>query len=261
MPCEVFVVDNASDDGSAEMVSTEFPRTRVIRNATNLGFGSANNLAIRECRGDYVLLLNPDTIVQPRALELLVTGMEAHPQAGIGGAKLLNGDGSLQYSCRRFPTFAAGAFRNTVLGRLFGQNSQVRDYLMTDYDHAAIAEVDWVSGAALCIRRATLDQLGLLDEAFFMYCEDVDWCYRAHQTGWKVLYFPDAVITHLIGRSSDLAVECMVRAHHMSMGIFYQKHYAPATPLLLRWVPPLGIWVRMHTVLWAKRRDARMRKD
>lgn len=251
---EVFVVDNASADGSAEMVAREFPAVRLLCNAENLGFGRANNIALRQATGDYLLLLNPDTLVHPDALDLLVDAMEAHPRVGIGGAKLLNADQTLQYSCRHFPSFTAAAFRSTPLGRLFGQRSSVRDYLMVDFDHAVIAEVDWVSGAALCIRRACMAQIGILDEDFFMYCEDVDLCYRAKQAGWQVMYFPDAVITHIIGRSSDQAISPMVRQHHRSMGLFYQKHYAQHTPWLLRWVPPLGIWVRMQMLLWERRK-------
>jgi len=254
---EVFVVDNASDDGSPAMVERDFPQVRLLRNPSNTGFAHANNQAIRQCRGDYVLLLNSDTLVSPGTLAVLVVGMEAHPEAGIGGPKLLNGDGSLQYSCRRFPTFTAGIFRNSAFGQWFSRNKKVRDYLMTDFDHASIAEVDWVSGAALCIRRAALERIGLLDERYFMYCEDVDWCYTVGQAGWKVLYFPEAVITHIIGRSSDLVVEKMVRAHHRSMRLFYWKHYAPKTFPLIRWLPPLGIRVRLQLVLWSKRREAR----
>ncbi|HEY3415350.1 MAG TPA: glycosyltransferase family 2 protein [Armatimonadota bacterium] len=255
-PLEIIVVDNGSRDGTAEMVTAEFPQVQVIRNTENVGFAHANNQAIRASQGDYVLLLNPDTVVHPAALDQFVAAMEAHPRAGIGGAHLLNGDGSLQYSCRRFPSFTAGLFRNSFLGRLFPKNAMVRDYLMTDFDHASIREVDWVSGAALCIRRATLEQIGPLDETFFMYFEDVDWCYRAHQTGWEVRYFPEPRITHLIGKSSDQAIAAMVRAHHHSMLLFYRKHYNPHTPWLLRWLPPLGIFLRMQLVLRDKRREA-----
>ncbi len=251
---EVFVVDNASTDGSPAMVSSEFPQVTLLRNPNNSGFAHANNQALARCRGDYLLLLNSDTVVHPGALSAFVDAMEAQPEAGIGGAKLLNSDGSLQFSCRRFPTFTAGLLRNNPIGRLFPGNAKVQDYLMTDFDHNVAAEVDWVSGAALCMRRATLEQIGLLDETYFMYCEDVDWCYRAHQAGWKIYYFPEAVITHHIGRSSDKAVAAMVRAHHHSMGIFYRKHYAPTTPPLMRWVPLLGIWVRMQLVLLEKKR-------
>lgn len=257
---ELFVVDNASSDGSAEMVAKEFPQIHLIRNAQNTGFAHANNQAIRESRGDYILLLNSDTVVHAGALAALVNGMEADPTIGIGGAKLLNADGSLQYSCRRFPTFTAGLIRNTIFGQLFAHNRKVGDYLMTDYDHAHIAEVDWVSGAALCIRRTTLEETGPLDERYFMYFEDVDWCYTARLAGWKVVYFPDAVITHIIGRSSDLAVERMVRAHHHSMTLFYWKHYAPHTFWPVRWLPPLGIWLRQEMVIGGKRRENLQKK-
>jgi GT2 family glycosyltransferase len=253
---EILVVDNASADGSPEMVARDFPGVHLIRNDDNLGFSRANNQAIAHSRGDYILLLNSDTVVHPGALACLVAALDAHPEAGIAGAKLLNGDGSLQYSCRRFPTFSAGLVRNSPLARLLPGHKGVQDYLMTDFDHASRCSVDWVSGAALCIRRQTLQQIGRLDEGYFMYCEDVDWCYRAHQAGWDVQYIPDAVITHLIGRSSDKAVAAMVRAHHTSMRRFYWKHYAPKTPWLMRWVPPVGIWLRLQVTLLAKRRHA-----
>lgn len=256
---EVFVVDNASCDGSPEMVERDFPRVILIRNPENTGFAHANNQAIPRAAGDYVLLLNSDTVAHSGSLATLVAAMDAEPRVGIAGAKLLNADGSLQYSCRRFPTFLAGLFRNSAFGRLFCRNRQVCDYLMTDFDHNSDAEVDWVSGAALCIRRETFTQIGPLDERYFMYCEDVDWCYTARLAGWLVKYYPAAQITHLIGRSSDLAVARMVRAHHHSMTLFYWKHYAAATPWLMRWVPPVGIWLRLHSVLWAKRREARAR--
>ncbi len=254
LPLEVFVVDNASTDGSPEMVTAQFPSAQLIRNPANMGFAHANNQALARCNGDYLLLLNSDTVAHPGALPALVTAMEAHPEVGIGGPKVLNSDGSLQYSCRRFPNFTAGMLRNNPLGRFFSNNGKLQDYLMTEFDHAQSAEVDWVSGAALCIRRATMQRIGPLDETYFMYCEDVDWCYRARQAGWKVRYFPESVITHHIGRSSDQAVASMVRAHHRSMGIFYRKHYAPHTPLLMRWVPPLGIWLREQLVLMEKKR-------
>src|SRR2546421_256364 len=128
---------------------------------------------------------------------------DATPDAGIIGPKLLNRDGSLQYSCRSFPNMGAGFFRNTPLGRLFPKNRFTQDYLMSDWDHSTVRDVDWVSGAALLIRREVLEQTGGFDEGFFMYCEDVDLCYRAHELGWRVVYYPDSVIYHMIGRSSD----------------------------------------------------------
>jgi GT2 family glycosyltransferase len=231
---EIIVADNASQDDSREMVRTDFPRAKLVEHITNLGFCAGNNRAIPQNPGRYVLFLNADTRVTPCALDSLIEFADSNPTAGIIGPKLLNQDGSLQYSCRRFPNLGAGFFRNTPLGRLFPKNRFTQDYLMTDWDHATVRDVDWVSGAALMIRRETLEQIGGFDEGFYMYCEDVDLCYRANQAGWRVAYFPDSVIYHIIGRSSDQVPARATYYFHTSMYRFYKKHYARATPLLVR---------------------------
>ncbi len=237
-PCstsmEVIVADNASEDGSRELVTNEFPWARLVAHRTNLGFCAGNNRAVPEHPGRYVLFLNPDTKVTECALDLLVKFADENPDVGIVGPKLLNRDGSLQYSCRTFPNLGAGFFRNTPLGRLFPKNRFTQDYLMSDWDHASVRDVDWVSGAAFLIRREVLEQTGGFDEGFFMYCEDVDLCYRAHELGWRVVYYPDAVIYHLIGRSSDQVPTRATFYFHTSMYRFYKKHYARNTSLLLR---------------------------
>lgn len=179
---EVIVVDNASEDGSRQMVQQEFPQVHLIVNPRNMGFGAGNNVAIAFTRGRYVLFLNSDTRVTAGALSPLVQYADRHQDVGIMGPKLLNEDGSLQYSCRRYPNLGAGLFRNTLLGRLFPNNRYATDYLMQDWDHASIRDVDWVSGAAMMVRKHLLTQLGGFDEAFFMYCEDVDLCWRATHT-------------------------------------------------------------------------------
>ncbi|HEY3284791.1 MAG TPA: glycosyltransferase family 2 protein [Armatimonadota bacterium] len=235
---EVVVVDNASSDGSAGMVREEFPWARVLENARNLGFSAGNNRGIEQSRGRYVLLLNPDTVVHAGAFHELVWFADRHSDAGVVGAKLLNRDGTLQYSCRRFPKMADGLFRHTPLGKLMPRNKFTRGYLLMDHDHGAEAEVDWVSGAAMLLRREVLDQVGLLDAKFFMYCEDVDICYRAKQAGWKVLYCPSSVITHLIARASDQNAARMIIQHHKSMYRFFRKHYAAHTS---RWVWPMVV--------------------
>lgn len=246
---EVVVVDNASSDGSAAFVRSRFPAVTLLENQENSGFSRAYNQAIEAARGEYLLLLNPDCIVHPHALERLTAFLESNPKAAAVGPRLLNADGSLQYSCRRFPTFATGLFRNTPLGRLFPRNRFSREYLMTEWDHSAAREVDWISGAAICIRREALDQVGLLDERFFMYCEDVDWCFRARKLGWGIHYLPTATVTHLIGRSSDQRPLEMVKEFHRSMAHFYRKHYAPDWPLGFRWVPLAAIRLRMWVAL------------
>lgn len=262
---EVIVVDNASEDDSREMVAREFPQFRLIFNKKNLGFGAGNNVAIPQSKGRYVMFLNSDTVVMSGALSALVRYGDEHPDIGVLGPKLLNGDGSLQYSCRRFPNLAAGFFRNTPLGRLFPNNRFASDYLMQDWDHATPRDVDWVSGAALMVRREVLDVIGGFDEDYYMYCEDVDLCRRAGnvplpastsagmepgQTAasgertWRVVYFPDAQIYHLIGKSSDKAPTRMTYEFHRSQYLFYKKHYRRTTPLLLRPLIPLGIALR-----------------
>src|SRR5207248_8704645 len=195
---------------------------------------AGNNRAVPESPGRYVLFINADTLVTDCALERLLDYADQNPDIGIIGPKLLNRDGSLQYSCRSFPNLGAGFFRNTPLGRLFPKNRFAQDYLMQDWDHATVRDVDWVSGAALIIRREALEQTGGFDEGFYMYCEDVDLCYRAHEKGWRVTYFPDSVIYHLIGRSSDQVPTRATYYFHTSMYRFYKKHYAAKTSILLR---------------------------
>ncbi|MCC6445776.1 MAG: glycosyltransferase family 2 protein [Armatimonadetes bacterium] len=230
---EVIVVDNDSEDDSVALVESLFPQAILIVNPGNLGFSAGNNVGIRAARGRYVMLLNTDTIAHPGALAEMVRFMDACPKAGISGPKLLNRDRSLQYSCRHFPTLSAGFFRNTFLGRLFPKNRFAGDYLMTGWDHAETRAVDWVSGACMVVRRKALEDIGLLDESFFMYCEDVDWCYRAKEAGWKTYYHPEAVVTHAIGRSTDLAPNRMIVQFHRSMYRFYRKHYRRRYPFYL----------------------------
>jgi hypothetical protein len=256
---QVVVVDNASRDGSAEMVRRRFPGVTLIESGENLGFARGYNRAAAESAGRHLLMLNPDTLVHPGALQSLVAFMDAHPRAGAVGPRLLNSNGSLQYSCRRFPTPRAALLRNTLLGRLIGRDRFTRAYLMADWDHRTPREVDWISGAAMCIRRQAWQEVGGFDEDYFMYAEDMDWCLRAHRLGWRIHYLPEAVITHRIGRSSDQRPLAMVAQFHRSMARFYRKHYAGGWPWGLRWLPVAGIWLRAGLVLgqtlWAMGRD------
>lgn len=254
---EVVVVDNASTDGSPDMVAREFPHVALLRAQSNEGFSGGNNRALQHLTAPYAFLLNSDATVAPGALDDLLDFADQTPDAGIIGPKVLNPDGSLQYSCRRFPTFAAGLFRNVYLGRLFPNNRPASDYLMQDFDHESVRDVDWVSGCALLIRRTCLETIGLLDaRTFFMYCEDMDWCLRAHNSGFGVSYFPGALVTHAIGKSSDQVAERMIIEHHRSMWRFYKKHrafFAPRVPPLLRPLVPVGILARV-VVRIARRR-------
>ena len=241
---QIIVADNNSDDGSPEMVQALFPNVTLVANPGNIGFGAGNNRAVPFATGRYVLFLNSDTRVMEGALQTLVAYADANPDIGILGPKLLNADGSLQYSCRRYPNLATGFFRNTPLGRLFPHNRFASDYLMQDWDHASPHDVDWVSGAALMMRRELLDQIGAFDEAYYMYCEDVDLCWRANHADWRVTYLPDAVIYHYIGKSSDQVPTRMTYEFHRSQYLFYKKHYAARTPLLVRPIILPGIILR-----------------
>lgn len=237
---EVWVVDNGSSDGSVEAVRRQFPQVHLIANPQNLGFARANNQALRQARGRYILLLNPDTVVHEGALERMVRFMDRHPQVGVLGPQLLNPDGSLQYSCRRFPSLGAMLFRGTWLGDLVPRTRFEQEYLMADWPHDEPREVDWVSGAAMVVRRAALREVGPLDERFFMYCEDMDWCARFWERGWKVMYFPGAQVTHFLGRSSRQRSRRAILEFHRSMFLYFQKHFAP------RW----GRWSLLPAALW-----------
>ena len=252
---QILVVDNASADDTVGHLRREFPEVELIVNAENRGFAAASNQALAAAEGRYLLLLNPDTVVPPRGLEELVAFADRHPEAGIVGPQLRYPDGSLQFSARHFPTISAALFRNTWLGRRFPRARALQQYLMTDWDHTEVREVDWVSGAALLIRREAYAQLGPLDERFFWGSEDVDYCWRAHQAGWKVLYTPSPRIIHAVGRSSDQAVRRTIINTHRSMYRLYCKHLArnPISGALI-W---LGVWIRAGLLLlplWLRRR-------
>ncbi len=252
--CTVCVVDNASADGSAAMVAADFPEVALTVNRDNLGFSKANNQAIAETSSRYVFLLNSDAAIHPGALDALVSYADAHPNAGILGPKVLNSDGSLQFSCRRFPSLGAGFFRNTYLGRLFPHNKFARDYLMIGFDHARDLPVDWVSGCAMLIRRELIERIGALDERFYMYCEDVDICQRTWDAGREVVYVPEAVVTHAIGRSSDNNADKMIIEFHRSWYEYDLKRH-PKSSEIRRAAVYLGLWLRA-AVRIAKRRAA-----
>lgn len=244
---EVVVIDNASSDGTVEMVRDEFPQVRLIDNDYNAGFAGGNNQGLRVVAADYYLLLNPDTVVPAHAFERLLDFADAHPEAGLVGPKLLNVDGSLQYSARRFPTVSAALFRNTAIGRWFPNASSPGHYLMTDWDHDSARQVDWLSGACLLIRHLALAEVGDLDEGFFWGSEDVDYGFRMHKAGWEVWYTPEPAIVHAIGQSTSQAVLQTIIRTHRSMRRLYAKHLArnPFSRALVS----VGIWLRAGVLM------------
>jgi hypothetical protein len=228
---------------------TVYPQTRIIQEARNLGLGAGANRAAREAGGDLLIFANPDVTLLPGAITALQDFFASHPDAGCCGPKLLNPDGSLQPSCRSFPTLLTGFFRYTLLGRLFPRNRFTRQYLLTDFDHEQAREVDWLSGACLALRRQAWEQAGGFDEGFFMFCEDTDLCYRIRQAGWKVYYVPAAQAYHKRGASTDQAVARMTLAWHRSMLRFYRKHYRARYSLPARALAVSGICARCLAAL------------
>lgn len=200
---QVIVVDNACDDGTADHVAREFPDVEVIRNPRRMGFAANCNQAIARAAGRHVLLLNPDVRCEPGSIDALVRFMDSHPEAGAAGPRLLNPDGSLQWSCRHFSTPFLFALRGLGFERRLEGWASQRRVLMQDWDHATVRDVDWVLGAALIARRETIEDVGPLDPGYYLYCEDQDWCHRMWTRGWTVYYVPDAIMTHVHQRASS----------------------------------------------------------
>ncbi len=238
----ILVVDNGSTDGSQEMVHAEFPGVRLLDNPGNQGYSSACNCGIRATDCDYIFILNSDTEF-PDELARLTQHMEAHPELGALGPMLLNGDGSIQMSCRKFPTIGGSLFHG-LLGDWLPDNPFTRKYHMKDFDHSLACEVDWVSGAAVLLRRQALQDSGLFDEGYFMYVEDVDLCWRLRQAGWQVGYCPDVRVVHYIGRTSCQQSARMLLAHHRSMYRYFTKTEPGLKGLLLRPFILIGVATR-----------------
>ena len=202
---EIIIVDNNSRDSSKEFLtelSVKNDKIKIILNKKNFGFAKANNQGIKKARGKYVLILNPDVIVLPGAIEQLYQFMETHPEVGIAGPQLLNPNKTIQYSCLRFPCWYMPIFRRTILGKLPIAQKALKKYLMTDFDHQIAKPVDWLLGACLMIRKDVLEKIWFFDERFFLYFDDVDLARRVWQAGFKVYYFPPAKMYHFHQRLS-----------------------------------------------------------
>jgi hypothetical protein len=218
---ELLVVDNASHDGSAAMVRERFPQARLIQSNENVGFAQGNNLAVPLCIGKYVLLLNPDTVVKPDALDSLVRFMEAHPMAGAAGSRLLNPDETLQPSCHPAPTLSRELWRLFHLDAIRPYGA----YHMHQWDMNQPREVDVIQGASFILRKTALDQVGFLDGRYFMYSEEVDLCYRLQKAGWKLYYVPESQVIHYGGQSTKLVAADMFQQLYMGKLMYFRKHY------------------------------------
>ncbi|NJN66851.1 MAG: glycosyltransferase family 2 protein [Chloroflexaceae bacterium] len=233
---EVWVVDNASTDGSAERVRGQFPQVRLVVSTRNGGFAAGNNLALRQIIAApdapaMTMLLNNDTVVPEGALDGLVDYLGSHPEVGVVGPKLVLPDGSLDLACRRsFPTPMVSFYRMMGLSRLFPRSRRFGRYNLTYLDPAVETEVDSVVGACMLLRTGVIREVGLLDEQFFMYGEDLDWSYRIKQYGWRIVYYPAVQVWHYKRAASSRYAGPSTRAFYQAMRIFHRKHFAATTP-------------------------------
>jgi len=231
---EIIVVDSASTDGSAEMVRDEFPQVQLIASSENLGYSRGNNLGLRAAAGRYLFILNPDTEIVGDAVAQMLAYLEAHPRVGVLGPQLISPDQTVQSTRRRFPTLATAFFESTWFQSL-APRRWLDDYYARDLPDEAVAEVDWVIGAALCVRREAYEQVGGLDENFFMYSEELDWCRRLKAAGWKVVYFPPAQVIHHEGRSSEQVPAATHIRFNSSKVRYFRKYHGPLAAETLRW--------------------------
>jgi len=239
---EVTVVDNASGDGTPEMVVAEFPQATLIRRSENAGFAYAVNQGIAVARGDSFLILNPDAELLNNAVPPLLHELARQPDIGVLAPKLEDADGSLQLSCRAFPGFRTALFnRYSLLTRLFGRNRFSKRYLMTDFDHSETADIDWASAACWAVTRQAFEKVGPLDESYFWTIEDVDYCQRVHRAGLRVVYFPEVAIRHHIGGSSRTLPYRTIVARHRGMWRYYRSYLHP-TSRLARPIVDAAVW-------------------
>lgn len=244
LDAEVLVVDNASQDSSSKMVKNKFSWVQLMENRTNVGFSKANNQALRRATGRYVLLINPDTLAREDTVQTMMEFMDTHPQTGAAGCKILNPDGTLQLSCRRsFPTPWVALSKILGLGRLFPRSRIFGKYNLTYLNPDQTAEVDALSGSFMFLRRKTLEEVGLLDEQYFMYGEDLDLCYRIKKAGWRIYYLPITQIIHYKGRSTEASASTVLDFYR-AMHIFVRKHLSRKYLFFLHWFLTLGIAIR-----------------
>ncbi len=248
-PHTCWVVDNGSSDDSVAHVRERFPWVQIIANSDNLGFAAANNQAILEARGRYALLLNSDTEVQPGAIDRLIQYMDANPEVGLCGPKLLNADRSLQPSARNFYSTFGSLIENKLIAQ-FWKTPRSQTRFLSYWDHSYTRPVDWVTGACMLARMDTIRRVGLLDTAFFMYGEEIDWQMRMQKAGYPIHFVHDAEVIHLGGGSSQQAFQKMRRQEYLSRQILIDKHYPPHTRAVFRVKTAVGIgfWKALATL-------------
>ncbi len=250
---EIIVVDNASDDGSVEFLQEKFPDVKLIVNEKNLGFSKANNIGLNQAKGKYLLLLNPDTIVQEDTFEKMIDFFERTADAGMAGCKILNPDGTLQLACRRsFPGPWTSFCKVTGLSNIFPNSRLFARYNLTYLNEDETYEVDAISGSFMMLTREAYEKVGNLDEQFFMYGEDLDWCYRMQKAGYKVYYVHDTTIIHYKGESTRRSSIDETKFFYNAMHLFVKKHLA--TSFLVEIILRLAIGIRQFFAFWGKRK-------
>jgi len=242
---ELLVVDNASTDGSAEMVRQEFPQARLWVNAENRGFAAANNQAIAQAQGRYLFLLNSDAYLWPGALQALRDFLDAHPEAAVVGPKVLNPDGTTQPSCFRFPTAWDVFCEMAFLSALFPGSPLFNRRGMGGFDRRTVREVDWVLGAAMAVRREWAERVGGLDEGYFVYAEELDWCRRIRGAGGRIFFFPGAEVVHYGGVSKARARAAILPRAFAGRFRYYERHHGRGYARLVRALTVGGILPRM----------------
>jgi len=246
---QVVVVDNASADGSVDALRQSDPEAVVLSMTSNLGFGTAANRGVTVAGAEYVLILNPDTVVEPGTTKVLAEALDRDPRLAIVGPRMENVDGSLYPSARCFPNLVDAA-GHAFLGFVLPSNPYTRRYRMLDWDHTGPGQVDWVGGACLLVRRWAFESVGGFDEAYFMYAEDVDLCWRLRREGWRIGYEPGGRVMHSLGASSRLMPYRMILTHHRSLMRFASKSTTGPERLLL---PVVAAGLALRTVLaWAQ---------
>ncbi len=250
---EIFVVDNDSVDGSSQLVREKFPQVTLIENSINLGFSKANNQAVKSAKGTYILLLNPDTVVEEDTFEKIIGFMDSHPDAGGLGVKMIDGKGNfLPESKRGLPTPWVAFYKMFGLSKLFPGSKKFGKYHLTYLNENEISEIEVISGAFFLIRRSVLELTGPLDESFFMYGEDIDLSYRIMQAGYKNYYYPGTTIIHYKGESTKKGSLNYVKVFYTAMIIFVNKHFSRERAKLFSLIMQLAIW--FHATLAVMKR-------
>jgi len=223
---EIIVIDNASADGSVAMIKSAYPQVKLIENQENIGFAAANNQGLSLARGRYLLLLNSDSVVLDNAIDHMVAFADENPAAGLFGCRVLNADHSLQPTCYMYPSLLNLLLSSTYLYKIFPHSGFFNRESIAHWQRDDIREVQAVTGCFMLVRREVIQQVGLMDDRYFMYCEETDWCYRIRQSGWKILFYPHARIIHLGGASSRQVKIQMLVQLRLSILAFMKKHYS-----------------------------------